>query len=295
VSQLAWTLSQHCLAWLNVIFQIKNLIIYLRFTLNSFLEIFLQIQIPYYFRIRILPLSIHVVSVLFCMLLTTAVIAQDSLEIADDDDSYINPDRTSDLFQSDKRVESHRKYMFGIGYGLHPVIILAPALSAGMYWDPMVIGVEISDSEHLGIWEKERRENLGSSRLSGETQYLKWFYWENFYLMFAREHRSAKIWSITYNREGQGKAMFDMFLNTTVVSLGTGLLRFNDIGFLAIDILRFSFLQNQSVEVIEHGETWSDLSGSRIKLDQNINERSEKWLNWLDSPTGFIVTFGVHF
>jgi len=291
VSQLAWTLSQHCLAWLNVIFQIKNLIIYLRFTLNSFL----QIQIPYYFRIRILPLSIHVVSVLFCMLLTTAVIAQDSLEIADDDDSYINPDRTSDLFQSDKRVESHRKYMFGIGYGLHPVIILAPALSAGMYWDPMVIGVEISDSEHLGIWEKERRENLGSSRLSGETQYLKWFYWENFYLMFAREHRSAKIWSITYNREGQGKAMFDMFLNTTVVSLGTGLLRFNDIGFLAIDILRFSFLQNQSVQINEHGETWSDISGSRIKLDQNINERSEKWLNWLDSPTGFIVTFGVHF
>ena len=295
MSQLAWTLSQHCLAWLNVIFQIKNLIIYLRFTLNSFLEIFLQIQIPYYFRIRILPLSIHVVSVLFCMLLTTAVIAQDSFEIADDDDSHINPDRTSDLFQSDKRVESHRKYMFGIGYGLHPVIILAPALSAGMYWDTMVIGVEISDSEHLGIWEKERRENLGSSRLSGETQYLKWFYWENFYLMFAREHRSAKIWSITYNREGQGKAMFDMFLNTTVVSLGTGLLRFNDIGFLAIDILRFSFLQNQSVQINEHGETWSDLSGSRIKLDQNINERSEKWLNWLDSPTGFIVTFGVHF
>ncbi len=295
MSQLAWTLSQHCLAWLNVIFQIKNLIIYLRFTLNSFLEIFLQIQIPYYFRIRILPLSIHVVSVLFCMLLTTAVIAQDSFEIADDDDSHINPDRTSDLFQSDKRVESHRKYMFGIGYGLHPVIILAPALSAGMYWDPMVIGVEISDSEHLGIWEKERRENLGSSRLSGETQYLKWFYWENFYLMFAREHRSAKIWSITYNREGQGKAMFDMFLNTTVVSLGTGLLRFNDIGFLAIDILRFSFLQNQSVQINEHGETWSDISGSRIKLDQNINERSEKWLDWLDSTTGFIVTVGVYF
>ena len=113
--------------------------------------------------------------------------------------------------------------------------------------------------------------------------------------MAAREHRSAKIWSITYNLEGQGKAMFDMFLNTTVVSLGTGLLRFNDIGFLAIDILRFSILQNQSVEVIEHWETWSDLSGSRIKLDQNINERSEKWLNWLDSPTGFIVTIGVHF
>ena len=113
--------------------------------------------------------------------------------------------------------------------------------------------------------------------------------------MAAREHRSAKILGITYNREGGGEAMFDMSLNTTVVSLGTGLLRFNEIGFLSIDIIRLSFLQNQSVQKIEHGETWSDLSGSRIKLDQNIHDRTDKWLNWLDSPTGFIVTFGVHF
>ena len=228
-------------------------------------------------------------------MLTSAVIAQDSLDIGHDDDPYINPDRADDLYQSDKRVEKHRKYMFGIGYGLHPIIILAPALSAGMYWDPLVVGLEISDSRHIGIWEKERRENLGPSRLNGETQFLKWFYWGNFYLMVAREQRSAKIWSITYNREGEGKALFDMFLNTNVVSLGTGLLRFNDIGFLAIDILRFSFLQNQSVQINEHGETWSDLSGSRKKLDQNIKERSEDWLDLLDSPTGFIVTFGFHF
>ena len=114
------------------------------------------------------------------MLLTTTVIAQDSLETADDDDSYIDPDRTSDLLQPDKRVESHRTYMLGIGYGLHPVIILAPALSVGMYWDPMVIGVEISDSEHIGIWEKERRENFGPSRISGDTQYVKRFNGENF-------------------------------------------------------------------------------------------------------------------
>ena len=55
------------------------------------------------------------------MLLSMAVIAQDSLDSGYDDDSYIDPDRTSDLFQPDKRVESPRTYMFGIGYGLHPV------------------------------------------------------------------------------------------------------------------------------------------------------------------------------
>ena len=86
-----------------------------------------------------------------------------------------------------------------------------------------------------------------------------------------------------------------MFFNTTVVSLGTGLLRFNEIGFLAIDIIRLSFLQNQSVEVVEYWETWTALSGTRERLDQNISERTEKWFNWIDSPTGFVVTIGVYF
>ena len=228
------------------------------------------------------------------MFLTTSVIAQDSLDIGDDD-PYIDQSKTSSLFKPNKHFESPLKYILGISYGLHPTIILAPALSGGIYWDPMVIGFEISDSDHLGIWEKERRENLGPSRFSGDTQFLKWFFLENFYLMAAREHRSAEIWGITYNREGGGEAMFDMSLNTTVVSLGTGLLRFNEIGFLSIDIIRLSFLQNQSVEVVEHGETWSELSGTRERLDQNISERSEKWLGWLNSSTGFIVTFGVNF
>ena len=185
--------------------------------------------------------------------------------------------------------------MFGISYGLNPLIILAPALSVGMYWDPLVIGAEISDTEHLGIWEKERQENFGPSRMSGNTQFLKLFYGENFYLIAAREERSVKLWTRTYNRISLGRASFDMFFNTTVFSLGTGLLRFNEIGFLAIDIIRLSFLQNQSVEVIENWETWSEISGSRERLDQNIHERTVKWFNWMDSPTGFIVTVGVYF
>ena len=129
------------------------------------------------------------------MLLTTLVFAQDSL-YTEDDNQFIDPSETSASFKQNKHVESPLKYMLGIGYGLHPIIILAPALSAGMYWDPLVIGLEISNSEHIGIWEKERQENLGSSRFSGDTQFLKWYYWQNFYLMAAREHRSAKIWSI---------------------------------------------------------------------------------------------------
>ena len=224
-------------------------------------------------------------SVLFCQDVTTD----------ESEDPYIDPDAASIILQPTKRIEHQRVYMFGISYGLNPVIILAPALSAGMYWDPVVIGLEISDSENLGIWEKERQENFGPSRMSGETQFVKWFYGENFYLIAAREKRTVKLWTRTYNRTGSGRATFDMSFNTTVVSLVTGLLRLNEIGFLAIDIIRLSFLQNQSVEVVEYWETWTALSGTREKLDQNISERTEKWFNWLDSPTGFVVTIGVYF
>ena len=124
---------------------------------------------------------------------------------------------------------------------------------------------------------------------------MKWFYGENLYLIAAREKRSLKLWTRTYNRTGSGRATFDMFFKTTVFSLGTGLLRFNEIGFIAIDIIRLSFLESQSVEVTEHWETWSEISGSREKLDQNILERRDKWFNILDSPTGFVVTVGLYF
>ena len=184
--------------------------------------------------------------------------------------------------------------MLGINYGLNPVIILAPALSLSMYWDPLVLGLEISDSDTLGIWEKERQENFGTSRFSGETQFIKWFYGDNFYLMAAREHRNIKLWSRTFNRPS-GKAKFDMFVETTIASLGAGLLRFNDIGFLSIDIIRYNFIENQSVKIVEYWETWTEIEGNRDKLDQNIKDRSDKWIKNINAPTGFVVTFGVYF
>ena len=264
------------------------------FRLYSREIIFQGVHIPCFFHFQVSKFLILLTSFICFFLFPSALFCQDV--VADEnEDPYIDPDGASKFLQPTKRVEHHRAYMFGFSYGLNPVMILAPALSSGMYCDPVVIGLEISDSKHLGIWEKERRENFGPSRMSGNTQFLKWFYGENFYLIAAREERSVKLWTRTYNRTSLGRASFDMFFNTTVFSLGTGLLRFNEIGFLAIDIIRLSFLQNQSVEVIENWETWSEISGSRERLDQNIHERTVKWFNWMDSPTGFIVTVGVYF
>ena len=96
-----------------------------------------------------------------CLLLNPLALFGQDVIVDENDDPYIDPVGASKILQPTKRIEYQRVYMFGISYGLNPIIILAPALSAGMYWDPVVIGLEISDSEHLGIWEKERRENFG--------------------------------------------------------------------------------------------------------------------------------------
>jgi len=230
----------------------------------------------------------------FCFLVFSTTVHGQDVTSSDTEDPYLDPDGASAVLQPTKRVESQRAYMFGISYGLNPIIILAPALSFSMYWDPLVIGMEISDSDHLGIWEKERQENFGTSRFREDTQFLKWFYSENFYLMAAREHRTIDLWNRTYNRES-GKALFDMHIDTTVASLGAGLLRFNDIGFLAIDILRYNIQEKQSVKVVEYWETWSIQSGTREGLDKNIQDRTNKWFDIINSPSGFIVTFGIYF
>ena len=233
----------------------------------------------------------------FCFLVFSTTVHGQDVTSRDTEDPYIDPDGARVVLQPTKRVESQRAYMFGISYGLNPIIILAPALSFSMYWDPIVIGMEISDSDHLGIWEKERQENFGTSRFGEDTQFLKWFYSENFYLMAAREHRTIDLWNRTYNRLS-GNALFDMHFETTVASLGGGLLRFNDIGFLAIDIIRYNIQQKQSVKVVEYWETWSTNpkgSGTRESLDKNIQDRTDKWFDIINSPSGFIITFGIYF
>jgi len=293
---VAWPLTWHQGARAKTDTTVKNSKKPLFFCLYSSEAIVPLVHFPRFFYFRFSQFKILLTAIFYFLLFSTAVLGQD-VTSSDEDDPYIDPDGASVVLLPTKRVESQRAYMFGISYGLNPIIILAPALSFSMYWDPIIIGMEISDSDHLGIWEKERKENFGTSRFRGDTQFIKWFYGENFFLLAAREHRTIDLWNRTYNRIS-GKALFDMHFDTTVASLGAGLLRFNDIGFLAIDIIRFNIQQKQSVKVVEYWETWSINplgSGTRESLDNNIQDRTDKWFDIINSPSGFIITFGIYF
>ena len=290
---MAWPLTWHQGARAKTDTTVKNSKKPLFFCLYSSEAIVPLVHFPRFFYFRFSQFKILLTAIFYYLLFSTAVLGQD-VTSSDEDNPYIDPDGASAVLQPTKRGAAQRAYMFGISYGLNPIIILAPALSFSMYWDPIIIGMEISDSDHLGIWEKERKENFGTSRFRGDTQLIKWFYGENFYLLAAREHRTIDLWNRTYNRIS-GKALFDMHFDTTVASLGAGLLRFNDIGFLAIDIIRYNIQQKQSVKVVEYWETWSINSGTRESLDNNIQNRTDKWFDIINSPSGFIITFGIYF
>jgi len=289
---LAWPLIWQG-ARANTDTTVKNSKKPLFFCLYSRVTTIPRVHFKRFFPFKFSQIQILLTAIFYYFLFSTAVLGQD-ITSSDTEDPYLDPDGASAVLQPTNRVESQRAYMFGISYGLNPIIILAPALNFSMYWDPIIIGMEISDSDHLGIWEKERKENFGTSRFRGDTQIIKWFYGENFYLLAAREQRTIDLWNRTYNRIS-GKALFDMHFDTTVTSLGAGLLRFNDIGFLAIDIIRYNIQQKQSVKVVEHWETWSINSGTREGLDNNIQNRTDKWFDIINSPSGFILTFGVYF
>ena len=289
---LAWPLIWQG-ARANTDTTVKNSKKPLFFCLYSRVTTIPRVHFKRFFPFKFSQIQILLTAIFYYLLFSTAVLGQD-ITSSDTEDPYIDPDGASAVLQPTNRVESQRAYMFGISYGLNPIIILAPALSFSMYWDPIIIGMEISDSDHLGIWEKERKENFGTSRFRGDTQFIKWFYGENFFLLAAREHRTIDLWNRTYNRIS-GKALFDMHFDTTVTSLGAGLLRFNDIGFLAIDIIRYNIQQKQSVKVVEYWETWSINSGTRETLDNNIQNRTDKWFDIINSPSGFIITFGIYF
>ena len=161
---LAWPLIRHkgiCgFAGTKVAGSIKSLFFYL----FSREFIFQRENSSRFFHIQFIKFQILVIGLLCLILASSAARGQD-VGNSEDDDPFIDPDAASEVLHPAERTESSRAYMLGIGYGLNPIVILAPAVSVGMYLDPVVIGVEISDSEHLGIWEKERRENFGTSRL----------------------------------------------------------------------------------------------------------------------------------
>ena len=111
-------------------------------------------------------------------------------ELPIDEDPYLDPDGIKAL-SSNQGFSENQGIIIGILYGLHPALVFSPALSLGYYNEPFAVGVEISDSDKLEFWSKQKKEWLGPSRFGGSTVFGKLFFGQNMYLVSAYEKRFA--------------------------------------------------------------------------------------------------------
>ena len=77
-------------------------------------------------------------------------------ELPIDEDPYLDPDGIKAL-NSNQGFSENQGIIIGILYGLHPALVFSPALSLGYYNEPFAVGVEISDSDKLEFWSKQKK------------------------------------------------------------------------------------------------------------------------------------------
>ena len=86
------------------------------------------------------------------------------------------------------------------------------------------------------------------------------------------------------------------FGGSTVASFGFGFMDYGRIGFMSIDILRWSMMLSQSAQSEILWETWSSPEINRYEdLQDNIQTRKEDWHDTLDSPSTLLITVGLFF
>ena len=82
------------------------------------------------------------------------VFSQSELPI--DEDPYLDTAGIKAL-SSNQGFSENQGILIGILYGLHPALVFSPALSLGYYNEPFAVGVEISDSDKLEFWSKQKK------------------------------------------------------------------------------------------------------------------------------------------
>jgi len=215
-------------------------------------------------------------------------------------DPYVDSQAANRVISSNVAAAAPRKKittqaaMLGLSYGLNPIIVFAPGISLAYYYSPVIVGVELSDSERFPAFTKERIDIFGRSQFIGNTGFVKVFIGESFYLMGAVENRTTNLWNRTYNRTWGGQAKYNVFIHSTVATLGIGALKFSDKVFLSFDFIRYGTVLSESSETEMIYETWSDI-GQKGTMDNEITGRRDRWYDTLDSPSAMMLTVGMYF
>ena len=81
-------------------------------------------------------------------------------ELPIDEDPYLDPDGVESV-NKNQRFKDDQGFLIGFLYGLHTALVFSPALSLAYYKESFTLGIEVSDSDKLEFWSKQKKDWLG--------------------------------------------------------------------------------------------------------------------------------------
>ena len=234
--------------------------------------------------------------------------AQEELGTPIDDDPLLDPGTAESLQLGGYRFERNFALLFGIQYGLSPLLLTSPGIVLGAYYDPVVVGLELVDSDILSALDDLRKDGIGDVRIINTAVYAKVFVAESFYIAGTSEQRRLELYNRGYVKYGQkvdvngkyepAQAYYDMTIETSVYTIGIGFQKFSENMFTSFDFLRWTIPSEQSYSVknkYNNIKFNTDPDKFRANLEEEQNGRRDRWYSSMRLPAAMVFTVGFAF
>ena len=234
--------------------------------------------------------------------------AQEELGTPIDDDPLLDPGTAESLQLGGYRFERNFALLFGIQYGLSPLLLTSPGIVLGAYYDPVVVGLELVDSDILSALDDLRKDGIGDVRIINTAVYAKVFVAESFYIAGTSEQRRLELYNRGYVKYGQkvdvngkyepAQAYYDMTIETSVYTIGIGFQKFSENMFTSFDFLRWTIPSEQSYSVknkYNNIKFNADPDKFRANLEEEQNGRRDRWYSSMRLPAAMVFTVGFAF
>ncbi len=222
-----------------------------------------------------------------------------------DDDPLLDPGTAESLQLGGYRFERNFALLLGIQYGVSPLLLTSPGIVLGAYYDPIVVGLELVDSDILSALDDLRKDGIGDVRITNTAVYAKVFIGDSFYLVGTSEQRRLELYNRGYIRYGErvnvngkiepAQAYYDMTIETDAYTVGIGVQKFSENLFTSFDFLRWIIPSKQSYSV-ENGynnKTSNPNFMARLKAEQM--SRRDRWYSSMRLPAAMVFTVGLVF
>ncbi|MGA1560780.1 MAG: hypothetical protein ACO390_17375, partial [bacterium] len=220
--------------------------------------------------------------------------AQEESGTPTNNDPLLDPAAADSLQPGGYRFERNFALLFGIQYGVSPLLLTSPGIVLGAYYDPIVVGLELVDSDILSALDDLRKDGIGDVRITNTVVYGKVFIGDSFYLVGTSEQRRLDLYNRGYIRYGErvnvngkiepAQAYYDMTIETNAYTVGVGFQKFSENLFTSFDFLRWVIPSKQSYSV-ENGynnKTSDPNFMARLKAEQM--SRRDRWYSSMKLP-----------